>query len=649
MSLSPITRPARRRRFKVYDFEWYPETMRCRLAGVYDGERYQAWHSDPRRTVEDFLNAELTEENAGVTYFAHAGGLTDFQFVLDRIYHPDEAHGYSIEMAFSGSSAIIVKISQDRKVWTFADSFWLLKDKLETIAKSIGRKKLNDYFCTNYPSCGHKPKHCVFYAPIPILKNYNEEDNRILYDAIAKLEEDLIGLGGELKSTIASCAMRLFRGKFLKQEIPTHPKVNRIARLAYCSSRVEVLSHVLEGPANGLDFNSSFPWSMTKPQPGFFLGAYRKWKEEDATAIVRAEVEVPPMHIPPLPYRSFKLVRDKRTGREVPKGGRAYFPVGRWWGWFNGNDLQFLLRTGGRIRQVSQCLRFLNFDDLAAYVEVLYDMRKKETDPFRRLLLKYLLNSCYGKFGEGAVKQALFIRKKLPRGVKPADVTRLGPHTYLFERYLMVPHEHVPIAVNVTASSRMLLGESMLEVERKAKNHYVDCDSLWAKVSAEGRFAQDELPLLPTEPNQAEKYAIVDETTLGRLKVEKEVKQYAIFVAPKFYIVDGKVKAKGFSRDGGLSASDFRLLCKGGKIDTHRMLRIRETVRSGDVSPREETIPKGLLSRERPKRRTLSDGLNTAPWTIEELAQPWTKREQQETAERIGSLAERYMRESGHE
>lgn len=86
---------------------------------------------------------------------------------------------------------------------------------------------------------------CIYYAPMPILKKYNEVDCRILWKGVDRLQEEL-ELGGELKMTIASCAMRLFRSQFLKREIKTDVKVNRVTREAYVASRVEVFKHKLD-------------------------------------------------------------------------------------------------------------------------------------------------------------------------------------------------------------------------------------------------------------------------------------------------------------------------------------------------------------------------------------------------------------------
>jgi len=155
--------------------------LRLRLAGYYDQqpeggengaemrERYCCF-----RTVRELVNFLLTREHRGFWFYAHAGGLADMQFVLDDLlaqikaqvyldgqatrgtttYSPEgemtasedrsvdrQGRSWKIRASFSGSSAIIVHVSQGKNAWHFVDSYWLLRDKLANIGKAIGIKK----------------------------------------------------------------------------------------------------------------------------------------------------------------------------------------------------------------------------------------------------------------------------------------------------------------------------------------------------------------------------------------------------------------------------------------------------------------------------------------------------------------------------
>ena len=591
---APITTPGQKRRFVVYDLEWYPGSYEVRLVGVYDGRSFRAYKS-----VDAFLAGELTTQNRDAVFFAHAGGLADVQFVLERMLH-NPFNGWQINAAFSGSSAIIVKASRGRGSWIFADSYWLLRDRLAKIGKSIGMDKGGgDYFCPSFPGCQPEPGKCIFYAPWGILKDYNEQDCRILWHALDRFQDELLGLGGELCLTVASCAMRLFRGAYLKRSITTVDAVNDIARSAYIASRVEVFRHRYRGDyelskdgkakvrrkAGYWDVNSSFPASMMKPQPGNVTSLGVKW-DGSALALVQARVSVPEADIPPIPMR---------------QGARVYFPVGSWTGWFSGVDLRLVEEVGGKVERVFQTYRFEGFDDFGGYVQQIYEMRRSSTDDFRKLLLKYLLNSLYGKTGEQADKDTL-VAGQPPKQGSLENVRELAPGVWIGTRTAKLEHAWVPIAMNITAESRALLTR---QIWRAGEVYYCDTDSITAEGASLG-----------------------DSDKLGEMKHEYDVLE-ARFAAAKLYRlrtmdpktgkVEDKVRAKGFSPRGkGLTASDFDELADGKPMKQVRMLRVREVLASGDLRPREREVEKRVLLAERPKRKELAGGL-TRPWHVDEL------------------------------
>jgi hypothetical protein len=591
--------------------------------------------------MEEFLDQELRRENDGMTYFAHAGGLADVTFVIDSILK--RPAGFCLSASFSGSAAIIVTVERGRYKWTFADSFWLMRDSLAKIGKSLGVKKTADeYACSNYPACGHGKDKCIFWAPYSILRDYNARDCRILWLAIKRMEEELLELGGELKLTVASCALRLFRGRFLTEDIPTNDKINGYAKEAYVASRVEVFDHVFEAPKLGdhylaslperlrrqametghtcqdfitkgegvghvcpgahyHDVNSSFPYSLCQALPGKFLGLSTKWNEDDRIALVEATVVAPDIYTPPIPRKL---------------DNRVYFPTGKWRGWFMGTDLQLLLKSGGKVVKVHRCFRFQPFYDFRAYVETIYGLRRGTSDPFRKIMYKYLMNTGYGKLSESSEKDGLVFNKDLPRG---ATIVKARPEVgcFLFTRDIEVPHAHVPAAAGCTSNSRAVLTETIWEGERLGGGCiYCDTDSNLNRA------------ILKTGPE------------LGQMKLEG-IFRNGRMVAPKLYGMQGwkigddgelekqiadYVRAKGFSpRDGTkLTFEGFCNIANGAKFEVPRMLRVKELVSSGNSTPREELFSKKVRQVERPKRALLSDGHSTRPWDVEELEEPWT-------------------------
>lgn len=581
MSLSVITSRRKWRKFLVYDLEWVPETYELRVIGVYDGNQYRCY-----RSVEDFLNNELTSKNRGRWFYAHAGGLADMSFLIEKFAALlGEKGGYTVKCAFSGSSAIIVQVSRGKNSWTFVDSYWLLRDKLANIAKWLGTEKGNEVD----DMTDEERKEFYRSAPLHVLIPYNEQDCVILWDAINELQFTLWDLGGQLQRTLASSAMNLFRRRFLAQNIETGWGINARAEQAYYASRVEVFNEHAYTGAEYYDINSSFPYAMTQPCPGDCIKINRTLPDH-GIYVAHVTVEVPETFLPPLPMRI---------------KGRLFFPVGTWRAWLSNVDVELLQMEGGRVLNVHEVMHFAPFTDLAAYATTLYDMRKAAETPFERTAFKLLLNSLYGKFAESRTKSALHLN---PKKIDRERWTMLFPGAWLYEKDVPVPHRHVPISVHITALARRTLFNYMNDSQQV---HYCDTDGFSTMTG----------------------YDVTNE--LGGLKLEKRLVKPDgewSFVQPKGYnISDGEelqkdgtwealgdkgVKLKGFSR---MSMAKWGKLIEGEAIAHERMYRIKEQARRGLFMPGERTVMKRMQQNVLQKRFHYPDG-TTRPWTFKELA-----------------------------
>jgi hypothetical protein len=736
----------------VYDMEWYPALVSpdhvdehgkyipkklgvqggpgteqgLRLIGLYDGERQFFFeHATTQGMIDAFFAEVLTQKNSDKWIFAHYGGMADMQFLLRRVV--EIGGDYQVSASFSGSSAIIVKVTRNASTWTFIDSFWLLRDRLEKLGEAVGEKKLTtSYVCSHFPGCGHfdpldeirrkrgngrcqhyvdhewkksfeveacvccgeeKPKSmCIYFAPMPILKTYNERDCLILYKAIKQFEQVLLGLGGELQMTIAGCAMRLFRRVYLEEDILNKgmgtEEINTIARGAYTSSRVEVFQrhcpsdhymdslgakglkqchnrcfdkwkatrfwHAEEFPfsdpharyegfedgpilcplcthyamsskANYYDLNSSFPYAGTFPMPGNVKKRMegRMPKKHGAIFLAECDITVPPQYLPPIPYRH---------------KGRVFFPYGSWRAWFSSVDLELLEEMGGKINRVYQSIEFHPQSSLRNYMLDVYEKRLNATSDYEKLILKYLLNSAYGKFSERPEKKSMLLyptstdcphdpphrcaefpycKHAMNGNDCGACMEMLWPGCYIVTSEGDVAHEWVPIGVHLTAIARKNLYVYMHEAQDDV--YYVDTDSVITTKT------------LPTGRE------------LGALKLEGTW-WGGEFVAPKLYagkVADGDkpkdkgkniVKAKGFSR---MTYDKFKDVVNRESIKISRMTRTLELFRKAGradlagfpdaTEPEESIVEKRLVQKMIPKRMVLDNG-QTRPWSVEEIA-----------------------------
>lgn len=535
-------------------------------------------------------------------YYAHAGGLADVQYILEWLLD-NQGHGYSVSCAFSGSSAIIVRVSKGKYFWNFLDSYWLLRAPLRKIGEFMGLEKGGEEGSTD-----------LFYAPIATLMPYNQNDCFILYEAIRRLEDTVLGLGGRLEMTIASTAMSLFRRRYLTRQIHTDANVNELSNEAYIASRVEVFEHTCKN-ADYWDINSSFPYSMTFDAPGDLIGTSKRMKDDETIKIVKARVSVRPCDLPPLPYRT-------------PNDRRIYFPTGSWESWFSHVDLQLLEATGHKIESVSKVLSFEKFHDLKAYSEEIYRLRRNSTDEAEREILKYLLNSLYGKFAEGEEKSQYLINPPIEffdvpewdsaaadRGEiqKPPFRSKIQPGIHEYVQKREIPHRHVPIAMHITALSRRWLYEYMAESE---KVYYCDTDG----------FAI---------PKGSSDY--VSSKELGKLKHEKVIVE-GHFHAPKTYAyqaalpegVQGPlrytIRAKGISRpldENGdqrpLTYADYCKLLEHKELPIERFSRVKGLLKMKDPHVHDVRIMKTLRDTVNPKRFFPADGSRSRPWDVKEL------------------------------
>jgi hypothetical protein len=94
----------------VYDLEWHPDSARLLMASVRDESGHTTWGKrgeKPDAIVKGFLEHVTAPEHAGRWLFAHAGGLTDVNFLIAWIVRNTD---WKVEAGFSGSSAVSVTV-----------------------------------------------------------------------------------------------------------------------------------------------------------------------------------------------------------------------------------------------------------------------------------------------------------------------------------------------------------------------------------------------------------------------------------------------------------------------------------------------------------------------------------------------------------
>lgn len=362
----------------------------------------------------------------------------------------------------------------------------------------------------------------------PDIQEYLKRDVEIGLAYMTTFQDMINELGGEMRFTLASTAMDLFRRRFLSQEYRTPFQTrNDYARQAYYGGRVEPYRLGPWDNLNVYDINSLYPYVQYHyeyPDPDTLVGPLdvtdkrHIYKYEGVSEVT---IHVPKMHIPPLPFRTAE---------------KLYFPVGTFKAHYTHIELRRAEQLGCKILDVHSTLYAeRTCSPFKDYVSTLYRLRqemKANADP-RELVVKILLNSLYGKFGQRSDSGLREIKSILwwleHPNPPPVEFRTIDE----FETVLVpISYGEQPSYVNtlwaayITAYARLTLLDYMLLVEDQL--FYCDTDSL---------FIRGELPTSPE---------------LGAMKQEYDNVMVEIF-GPKAYFITKdqtiiKEKCKGVPR-----------------------------------------------------------------------------------------------------
>ena len=341
-------------------------------------------------------------------------------------------------------------------------------------------------------------------------KCYNVRDAEIVYRAMIMYQDTMLSLGSEVRNTLASTAMTLFRRSFLDREyVKPFPYRNEFARLAYYGGRVEPFIWGETSRQNYYDFHSLYAAMMHNhpyPDPDTFVGP---WENRDIRFIFEYEgfsevmVKCPSMHIPILPYRH---------------KGKLYFPKGTMRGVWAHCELRYAVSLGYQIKAIYRTMFAKGTcNPFVSYVDALWSLRQeaKGRGDQREVIYKTMANSLYGKFGQrsGSGLDQLFRLEDID---EDADLTGYQMMEILDCVYVRKPlggsdepaYVIVPWAAYTTAYARIHLHQAMQRADFQVS--YTDTDSIFTSL------------VLPTSSGLGD---------LGVVDTDLQLQVYA----PKFY------------------------------------------------------------------------------------------------------------------
>jgi hypothetical protein len=375
-----------------------------------------------------------------------------------------------------------------------------------------------------------------------LMITYNINDCAISQAYMYHIQKTVNELGGNIKTTIPSTSLDLFRRKFQKEILIKEEKILKDKNItdfihkSYFGGRTENYNIGEYDNTYYYDVNSLYPYCMLNYFPFCNSVEYgNKTEEEIINYMGVSEVDVisPDINIPLLPYKT-------KT--------KTIFPIGHIHGIYTHALLKKALEIGYKIKWIyKQIIYKQSIPIFKDYVTQLYNIRKqmKSENNIEEQTVKLLMNSLYGKFGQRPQKlyETITVDKMTPQIL----LKKMRQHYNIIENkektlYIMTketkkyPKHSFPILSSYVTSYAILHMYNILE---KCKPIYTDTDSIITKekfLSNEiglnlGQFKMEKTGLI--EVYQPKNYAYNRIPVIKGLKINHNLskeEQYKIFL-----------------------------------------------------------------------------------------------------------------------
>ncbi len=348
---------------------------------------------------------------------------------------------------------------------------------------------------------------------------------------------------GHFAPTRASQALGAFTHRFMTRRIFIHacPDVLALERESYCGGRVEAyrIGDCGNGPFYKLDVNSMYPFIMrTLAVPVRYLGLRQgpricdilKWRRKYGFV---GQVDIK-TDTPVYPVRDM---------------GRLIFPTGRFTVTLAGPELFRAIDRGDvvAIRQVAIYEKAIIF---RSFINYFYKLRQKYKDQGNRIyeqMVKYIMNSLYGKFGQYSEQWKtvvnIFGQEDGTHEFHDLDTGEIRTIMILAgQRWDLLGRREAcngfpAISAYITSAARLMLWDIMCQAGRQ-NVFYCDTDAVMVNRAGRRRLV-----------------VRIDPRKLGQLKQEYRSEQLLIR-GLKDYRTDHETKIKGIRPDAKLLAKN---------------------------------------------------------------------------------------------
>jgi len=385
--LLPISSKVIPKKFISFDIETYNNNKSFLIGDIYDGKEHKLFYN------KEEMKRYFIENKFPNTYIV----ATNLQFDFTMLYGTEDL--WKFDIIQNGGRFISCKYkfhtdTTERNTNVFIDSINFANMSVETAGKLLGIPKIeHPKFLGKKPSTDEEWKEMILY---------NQRDTEITYKLMELLQKGFNELGGNLKLTISSTALDIFKRKYLKQSlikesaILKSSSINKKIFESYYGGRTECFARGKIGKGYSskntvvmADLNSLYPHVMCNNYP--LPQSIKKIIKVNAgnflfEGISNVIIECPYMKIPLLPYRD-KLLK------------KLIFPVGRWKATYTHVELRKALELGYIVKKINyQYIYTQSFTPFKEFVETVYARRmeyKKENNPLE-YVMKITMN-CFHK------------------------------------------------------------------------------------------------------------------------------------------------------------------------------------------------------------------------------------------------------------
>ncbi len=562
--LKPSSEKLKHKKLYGFDIETYGENNKFLMGSIVnETEEYVFWD---KKRMQDFI---IKNEKLKSSYLFATNLGFDFTGLFDTIDIMRE-----FKFISRGSDFITIQ-HKKTKAPKFFDTMNFFKCSVANLGHILKIPKLEKPdFLGQYVNMITEPQKAKH------LQNYNIRDSYISFRFAKFLQDGFNSIGGNLKYTIASTSMGLYRKKFLKHWILQPPKeIIKEQFNAYYGGRVESFERGLIRNKNYYDINSLYPYVMaTKLFP--FPNSMTTKQDLNLEGISLCNIETPKnLLIPLLPLRH---------------DNKLLFPLGKFQAWQTHAELRKAIDLGYKIEILKSYTYEKNFNPFSDFVNEMYSERmkfKKNNSPFE-LIYKILLNSLYGKFAQKMEFSEIFMIET------QKDLDKINDYIKLNIGLLQDGKDIRYKIDSPCIEEKEIVGK----IYASAKMYYVtDLD-----VVNYPKFINPIISIYTTSYARLELYKWIEKagfnnvsycdtdslittselptgTKLGELKKELSITK-GIIVKPKFYYVEDEnnpkdkfVKAKGLHNLKTIM--DFKKVLETQEYEYTKFTKFRESLR----------------------------------------------------------------------